>query len=88
MNISLPPPLERFVTHLIEEGLFDSENEIVCAGLRLLQDQHELYKIRLVDLRKEIAVGIEQADRGELIDGADVFRKLRERAQQHSCQPT
>lgn len=35
-------------------------------------DQEQLEK-----LRKEIAIGVEQADRGELIDGPLFFKELR-----------
>ncbi len=33
----------------------------------------------LGDLRKKIAVGLEQARRGDLLDGEQVFRQLEER---------
>jgi hypothetical protein len=34
----------------------------------------------LVELRKQIAIGIEEADRGELFDGPKVFQDIRRRS--------
>jgi hypothetical protein len=38
-----------------------------------------LDQLKLDDLRRALQAGIEQADRGELHDGTEVFRRLRER---------
>ena len=79
MNVSLTPELERLVTEKVESGMYTSASEVVREGLRLLQERDELRRARLEELRREIARGVEQADRGELIDGEEVFRELRER---------
>ena len=39
-----------------------------------------LEKWRFENLRKDIAAGLEQVDKGELIDGKIVFGKLRQKA--------
>ncbi len=39
-----------------------------------------LDQLKMDDLRRAIQVGIEQADRGELIDGEVVLAELRQRA--------
>jgi hypothetical protein len=36
--------------------------------------------LKLEALRSEIQIGIEQADRGDLLDGPEVFEKLRTKA--------
>src|SRR5262249_44287446 len=66
MNVVLPADLEQFVNHLVESGLFLSPDDAIVHGLYLLQDQYELSKVKLEKLRKDIAVGVEQADRGEV----------------------
>jgi predicted transcriptional regulator len=38
--------------------------------------------MRLAELRREIAMGIEQADRGQFVDGPEAFAKIRERSAQ------
>ena len=37
-------------------------------------------KLRLAELRKEIAIGSEQADRGEFVDGEQTFAEIRKRS--------
>jgi len=86
MNVPLPAELERFLSGLVESGRYESEGEAVCAALWLLKDQEELHGIRLAELRKEIAIGLEQADRGELIDADEVFRRLRAKRKSPSVQ--
>jgi antitoxin ParD1/3/4 len=77
MDISLIPEQAAFVDQLIASGEYLCAEEVVGDAVRLLQDLKELDRIRMERLRKEIALGIEQADRGELIDGEEVFRHLR-----------
>jgi antitoxin ParD1/3/4 len=48
----------------------------VREGLRLLKEREELKNLRLSELRKEIAIGTEQADRGEFVDGEGTFAEI------------
>jgi len=54
----------------------------VREGRRLLKERDGLKKLRLAELRKEIAVGSGQADRGEFVDGPKAFTKVRRRSTQ------
>jgi hypothetical protein len=40
----------------------------------------EKFFTELTELRKEIAIGIEQTDRGEFVDGPQAFDKIRQRS--------
>jgi len=84
MQMRLPKDLEVFVQQLIEGGHFGSQAEAIEAGLWLLKDQHELYKVKREELRKLIAVGIGQADRGEVapLDMEAILAKAMSRVQQ------
>ena len=66
MNVSLPPELEDLVHQKVQSGVYPSPSEVIGAGLRLLKEQDALRQIRTEELHKEISVGIEQADRGEV----------------------
>lgn len=77
MNVSLTPALERIIQEKVKSGLYNSASEVIREALRLLEEQDRLRQMKLENLRKEIAIGIEQADRGQLVDGKEVFRKLR-----------
>ena len=77
MNVNLGPVFDEFVAKMLKTGLYQSQSEILREGLRLLKEREELKKIRLAEIRKEIAVGIEQADRGGFVDGPKALRKIR-----------
>ena len=79
MNANLGPVLENFVTELLKSGLYQSQSEIIREGLRLLKEREDWKRFRLDDLRKEIALGSQQADRGEFLDGPATFRQVRRR---------
>ena len=64
MNVSLTQELEAMVQEKVRSGMYHSASEVVRAGLRLLKDHEQLHEIRLAELRREIAIGIEQADDG------------------------
>ncbi len=82
MNISLTPQLERFITTKVESGLYGSQSEVVREGLRLLVERDRMVEARLDELRGEIAEGLEQACRGELIPGDQVFDRIRQKGQE------
>ena len=64
----------------MQGGQYGSEDEVIDAALRLLQERDEQAKFEA--LRREIAVGIEQADRGELepFDPTATLARVRVRA--------
>jgi len=79
MNVSLTPELEKLVHAKVESGLYLSASEVVREALRLLEERDRLQALRYEELRKEIQIGIDQADRGELLDGPNIFRRLRQK---------
>jgi antitoxin ParD1/3/4 len=84
MTVVLPPDLKLFLQHLLDEKLVDSPDEAVAEGLYLLKDHFQLFQVKQAELEKELMVGLEEADRGELLDSAEVFRQLRERITQRA----
>lgn len=82
MNVSLTPELESFVTAKVETGMYGSQSEVVREGLRLLRERDQVMEARLQDLRSEVAEGLEQARRGELIPGDQVREKIRRKSQE------
>jgi antitoxin ParD1/3/4 len=75
----LTPDLERYVKRKIESGLYQTAGEVVCAGLRLLKEREELHQQTLRELRREIGIGIAEADRGELssLEAEGTLKRLR-----------
>lgn len=79
MNANLGPVLEQFVTEMVDSGLYKSQSEVVRESLRILKEREELKKLRFDELRKEITLGVQQADRGEFVDGPKTFQEIRRR---------
>ena len=65
MNVSLTPKLEALVAKKVASGLYNSASEVIRDALRLFEEREQLREIRLEELRREIALGIEQLQRGE-----------------------
>lgn len=87
MNVSLTPELTRFIEEKVRTGMFHSQSEVVRMGLRLLKERDEVHESRLARLREQVAVGLEQARRGELLDGDQVFADLKERSRARRKRP-
>ncbi|MBA3451379.1 MAG: type II toxin-antitoxin system ParD family antitoxin [Chloroflexia bacterium] len=62
MNVSLTPQLEAKIRQRVESGRYNNASEVVGDALRLLEE-HE----RSEHLNALLAVGLEQAQRGELV---------------------
>ena len=71
MNVSLTPTLEELVQRKVASGLYNSASEVIREALRLLEERDEIRKMRLGTLRKEISVGLDQLERGELSEFDD-----------------
>ena len=65
MNVSLTPRLEDFVKQKVASGLYNSASEVIREALRRLDEHDRVREIRIEELRKQVAVGIAQLDRGE-----------------------
>jgi antitoxin ParD1/3/4 len=72
LNISLPEALKEHVQKRVAEGAFSNASDFVRALIRLDKEQQE----KLAALRGVIAVGVDQLDRGEGLDGERVFADL------------
>lgn len=68
MNVHLPDEVNEFVKHLVVSGRFQSEEEAVAEGIRLLMSREEL--------RVEVTQGFQQLDGGLGIDGDEVFDEV------------
>ena len=61
-----------------------SASEVVSESLRLLMAHEEYCQPRLQELRKKIAAGIDELDRGESVGMEEVFAELR-RPREQGC---
>ncbi len=82
MNVSLTAKLEELVSEKVASGMYNSASEVIHEALRLLDERDRKREMRLDELRKEIAVGIEQADKGrtKAFDPEAMKRRVRKSA--------
>ena len=76
MNVSLGKKLESFIRERVESGDYASASEVVRDSLRLLKEKAFLKEARLQLLRGEIEIGINQAEKGDLLQGEEVMDEL------------
>lgn len=77
--VDLAPELERFVHSIVASGLYRSVDDVIQEALWLLKERESSLDLSPAEVREKIALGLEQADRGELLDGEEVFQELEER---------
>lgn len=82
MNVHLGTVFDEFVADLLKTGHYQTQSEVLREGLRLLKEREEVKQLRLAELRKEVASGGEQADRGQFVDGPEAFARIRQRGVQ------
>jgi antitoxin ParD1/3/4 len=79
LNILLPEALKEHGQNRVAEGASSNASDFVRALIRLDREQQE----KLAALRRDIAVGIDQLDRGEGLEGeravADLLDEGRQR---------
>lgn len=68
MNVTLTPDLAAIIKAQMSSGRYSSRRAVVGEALRLLQTHHRTDAEKLQDLRREIALGLEQLERGEHIE--------------------
>lgn len=79
--ISLKDEDQQFLDAAVRSGRFSSESEVVAEALAEFRVRESIRQAKLGDLRAKVAVGIEQADRGDFaaFTAEDVKREGRER---------
>lgn len=79
LTVSLPEALEAFVRQRVASGRFASASDVVQEALTLLEGRERERDEALDEIRREIQLGIDQADAGQLRDGPTVFAEIREK---------
>lgn len=76
MNIILKPEMEQFIKEQLRNGRYFSVSEVVEEALQLLEAQQQIHQMTMDKIRQQVAIGIEQADKGEVFDGQEVIKEL------------
>ena len=76
MNVSIISSLEKFVNDLVANGKYESPRHVAHEALKLLREFVADPELRRESLRRQIAVGIAELDRGEGLDGEKVMAEI------------
>jgi antitoxin ParD1/3/4 len=78
VNISITPELDAFLQSRVQSGRYQTTSEVVREALRLLERQERDRDDDMRQLKSKLERGAAEAERGELLDGDEVFEELRE----------
>jgi antitoxin ParD1/3/4 len=81
-SVDLTPDLEIAIRRRLESGAYESDLDVIRAGLEALERDEQEKARRLAELDAALARGIADADAGRVHPAEEVFRELRERIQQ------
>ena len=86
MTPPLPPDLQQFADRQIASGKYTSLDEMMLAGLRMLAEQEQVYQGRFEALRREVLLGVLEAEQGERLDATSEIEAIRQRLRQRHSQ--
>lgn len=75
MNITLNSEQAELLRSQLASGRFRDPDEVIYEALKLIAQREQ----RLEELRQKIAIGTEQIQNGQVVDGETVFAKLQEK---------
>jgi antitoxin ParD1/3/4 len=75
MTITLTPELEQFIAERMNKEGYSSPEKVLEEGCRLIQAKEE-YERRREELRHELQIGIDEINRGEVLNGDEVFDQI------------
>ena len=81
MQITLKPDQEKFVLEKLNQGKYQSVDELLAIAFEFLKE-HDHKEKRLITLRKELVEGKQQILDGKFMDGELVFQQLQEKLNQ------
>jgi Arc/MetJ-type ribon-helix-helix transcriptional regulator len=86
MQVTLTPELETLLERHLNSGTYDNAVDVLLTALQLLDQQTLTWEERNgIDtnvLKQTLQIGIDQADRGELLDFTTEVEAIRQRIHQ------
>jgi antitoxin ParD1/3/4 len=83
MQVVLPPELEALVQRQLTTGKYQNPIEVILAGVKLLEEQQDIYQGRLRELQREAQIGLEASQRGEVVEGLTAMSQIRANLRSH-----
>ena len=69
MTVSIPSEFERFISAQVASGKYSRPEDVLSDALALLRDESELHEA--------IRAGVEEVERGDIVDAETAHRELR-----------
>ncbi|MBF2017224.1 MAG: type II toxin-antitoxin system ParD family antitoxin [Rivularia sp. T60_A2020_040] len=88
MQIVLPPEVEAMVQRQVASGKYATALEVILAGVKLLEQQGDIYQGRLQELQEEARIGWEAYNRGEVVDGSIAMAQIRSNLRSRHTAPS
>ena len=82
MQVSLPPEVEALLQRQLNSGKYKSAIEVIVAGIRLLEQQEDIYQGRLSELQEKARIGLEASQQGKVVDGLTAMNQIRDNLRQ------
>ena len=79
LTVALPEALETFIQQRVASGRYASAGDVVREALTLMEQREREREAVIDGIRREIQLGIEQAEAGQLRDGETVFAEIRKK---------
>ena len=76
MDISLTPNIERLLRNKVAEGVYNSLNEAINITLSIALNGSCISQEELDNLNKDIQMGIDEAEAGNLSDAFDFLKEI------------
>lgn len=78
MKISLPPEIQEFVDAKIASGAYATASEVIRDAMIEFMDADEIRQKHLERIKRELQAGLDQLERGEVVDGEEAFERVRQ----------
>lgn len=78
MIITLKQEQEKFILDLLQQGKYESAEELLSFAFKLLEE-NEQKEQEIIWLREKILEGKQQMEEGKMTDGEIVFQRLEEK---------
>ncbi len=82
MQVSLPPEVEALLQRHLNSGKYQNAIEVIVAGIKLLEQQEDIYQGRLSELQQEARIGLEASQQGKVVDGLTGMNQIRDNLRQ------
>ena len=79
MEVSISQQNLENIRRKVASGEYSSPDEVIAFALALLDERGRALERDLVDTKRKVRLGLDQADAGQLIPADRVFRELRQR---------